>query len=335
MTEDTLSDVLHTVRLSGAVFFDVSTTGPWVATAPPAASIAANVLPDSQYVIEYHVVTDGACWATLLNPDQPSEPVRLEPGSVIMFPQGDRHCLASDPGMRSDPDLTIYDQPEYLAPPYYIQQRVGEGTEETRMLCGFIGCDRVPFNPIIQTLPPMIHVPDAYSRHDGWLRALINIIMGESRTRRLGMQSVLSRLSELLFIEVVRSYAENLPPGATGWFAALADPRMKRALQLLHETPERPWTLEILAGEAGTSRTVLVNCFRKHLGVAPMAYLNNWRMQLATHLLMDRRASIANIALQVGYESEAAFSRSFKRCTGCSPGAWRKQKGLRQTLETI
>ncbi len=191
------------------------------------------------------------------------------------------------------------------------------------MTCGFLGCDRLPFNPIIQALPRMIHVPDGYTAGDGWLSNLIKGIMKESRNKRVGSDSVLARLSELIFIEVIRSYMESLSSDATGWLAALSDRHVGRAISLLHSDHKRPWTLAMLSKEVGVFRTVLVSRFTEHLGVAQITYLSNWRMQLAAGMLAGGSTTIAKIAAEVGYESEAAFSRTFKRCTGLSPGAWR------------
>ncbi|MGD2054720.1 MAG: AraC family transcriptional regulator [Gammaproteobacteria bacterium] len=320
MTEDILSDVLRTVRLSGAVFFDVEATAPWVAEAPPATSLASLVKLNSDHIIEYHVITSGYGWATLIESD--CEPVRLAPGSIIMFPQGDSHVLSSRPKMRAEPNYAIFDQPENLSPPFYIKN-IGGGTEKTSMTCGFLGCDLLPYNPIIQALPRMVHVPDGYTAGDGWLSSLIKGIMKESRNKRVGSENVLSRLSELIFIEVVRSYMETLSSDASGWLAALADRHTGCAIRLLHNNPERNWTLDLLANEVGVSRTVLIKRFTDHLGVAPITYLCNWRMQIAAGKLRGGGAPIAKIAAEVGYESEAAFSRTFKRCTGVSPGAWR------------
>lgn len=314
--------MLRTVRLSGAIFFDVSASSPWVAEAPPASTLAPLVMPGSQHVIEYHVITSGSCWATLLDSDE--DPVRLSPGSIIMFPQGDRHVLSSSPRMRSEPDPGIFDQPEELSPPYYIEH-FGGGSEKTRLMCGFLGCDALPFNPIVQSLPRMVHVPDGYDGASGWLSSLIKTTMTESRRKRVGAGSVLSRLSELIFIEVVRSYMESLPDNAGGWLAALGDRHIGRAIQVLHDDPARSWTLDALARVVGVSRTVLVNRFTAHVGVAPMTYLSNWRMQIAAGMLAGSSATISSVAADVGYESEAAFSRTFKRCTGMSPGAWRKR----------
>lgn len=320
MQEDILSNVLRSVSLSGAVFFDVAASSPWVAEAPPAARLTPLVMPGAQHVIEYHVVTSGFGWASLL--DSGKDPVRLAPGSVIMFPQGEPHTLSSSPNMRASPDFAIFDQAGDLSPPFYVEQ-FGGGPDETRMICGFLGCDVTPFNPVIQALPRMVHVPSGYSAGDGWLSNLIKTIMKETRKRRAGAGSVLSRLSELLFIEVVRCHMEALPGDAIGWLAALSDRHLGRAIRLLHAAPNRAWTLDALAREVGVSRTVLVTRFTQNLGVAPMTYLSHWRMQLASKMLSTSDASIARIAADIGYESEAAFSRTFKRCTGMSPGAWR------------
>lgn len=319
MNMDILSDVLRSVRLSGAVFFDVAASSPWVAEAPDTTALAPLVMPNAQHVIEYHVITSGYAWAALIEPEQ--EPVRLAPGSVIMFPQGDRHTISSHPYMRAKPDLTVFDQPEISSPPFYLEQ-FGDGPEQTDLICGFLGCDVLPFNPVIEALPRIVHIPDGYTTGDGWLRDLIRAIMKETRQQRSGASNVLARLSELLFIEVIRSYTESLPSDATGWFSALADHHVGRTIHLMHENPKRKWTLDTLAREVGVSRTVLVTRFTEQLGVAPMTYLGNWRMQIAATRLAGG-ATIAKVAADVGYESEAAFSRSFKRNTGFSPGAWR------------
>jgi AraC-like DNA-binding protein len=323
MKADILSDVLKTVRLSGAIFFDVEASSPWVAEAPSASTIASLVMPTAGHVIEYHVITTGFGWACLIDGDE--EPIRLAPGSIIMFPQGDSHVLSSQPKMRAEPNYADFHQPEELSPPYYIR-KLGSGSDKTSMICGFLSCDRLPFNPIIQALPRMIHVPDGYTAGDGWLSNLIKCIMKESRNRRIGSDGVLTRLSELIFIEVLRSYMESLPSDATGWLAALSDPHVGRAISLMHTDPKRSWSLPMLSKEVGVSRTVLISRFAESLGVAPMKYLSNWRMQVAAGMLAGETTTIAGIAAEVGYESESSFSRAFKRSTGWSPGAWRKRR---------
>jgi AraC-like DNA-binding protein len=318
MIPDIISDVLRAVRLKGAIFFDVDARAPWAAEAPPSAELASLVLPGAQRVIEYHVVTAGACWARILG--EPCEPVSLATGDIVVFPQGHPHVLSSDPTLRAQrPDLTPYHRPVRL--PFKLEPD-GGGDLQIALICGFLGCDAKPFNPLIEALPKILHVADGYSG-DGWLGQLIQATVQESQTQRLGVASVLPKLSELMFIEVVRRYMESLPAEATGWLAALRDPHVGRAIQLLHGEPARDWNLAELGKAVGASRSLLAERFTERVGTAPMTYLQNWRMQLAAGMLAQGATNIARIAAAVGYESEAAFSRAFKRCAGLSPAAWR------------
>lgn len=321
---DILSDMLRSVRLSGALFFDVRASSPWVAETPPAAELAAIVMPGAQHVIEYHVVVAGECWANLTAAG--ADPVRLTRGSVIVFPQGDAHVFSSTPGMRATTPATadpaLYRPRPDRAMPFVVEQQ-GDGPEKARLLCGFLGCDARPFNPLLQALPRMLHVPGGYSARRGKLAFLIDAIIEESRDGRIGGGGILAKLSELIFLEVVRLHAESLAGGAKGWLAGLGDPHIGRAIRLIHADPGRPWTLPDLAREAGVCRTLLAERFAAALGMPPMAYLQNWRMQIAAGLLTCGEAKVAGVAADVGYESEAAFSRAFKRSTGMPPAAWR------------
>lgn len=319
LSTDILSDVLRAARLKGAVFFYVEATSPWVAEAPPAVNLAPLVMPGAQHVIEYHVLTTGSCWARLV--DDESEPIRMHAGSVVVFPQGDPHVMSSAPGMRAVPDLSGFDQPD-RTPPFYIKQD-GGGPERTTMICGFLGCDTLPFNPLLQSLPRVIHVPGAYNAADGWLGMLIETAARETHGKRAGSESVLANISELMFVEVVRRYMASIPGEGSGWLRALNDPHVGRAIRLFHQDPKRAWNLAGLSREIGVSRTVLVKRFRDYMGVAPMSYLQSWRMQLAAGMLAGGSEPIGRIAAEVGYESEAAFSRAFKRSTGAPPASWR------------
>ncbi len=324
MAADILSEVLKEVHLSGALFFDVEGCAPWVAEAPPSSELKALVMPHAQHMINYHVVANGVCWARLL--DSADEPVRLTAGSVIVFPQGQPHVLSSEPGLRSPFDPAIFDapQPEGLEP--VMLSRNGDGPETVRLICGFLGCDVLPFNPLLDALPGMLVITDGYSERGGWLASLIRAAAAEGKEHRDGGRNVLSRLSELIFIEAVRIYAERLPPDARGWLAALRIPHVARAISLLHDAPARAWTLSSLARGSGVSRTVLASTFREALGVPPMTYLTSWRMQVAAGLLSDTNSPVYTIAEAVGYESEASFSRAFRRATGKSPGIWRSER---------
>lgn len=322
MDGDILTDVLRAVHISGAIFFDVHAASPWASEAPNSREIRALVMPEVQHLIEYHVLVSGSCWAGLVDDSLP--PVELRPGSIVVFPHGDAHALSSEPNMRGALDLAPFapatpDNPR----PFYLDPG-GDGPETARVICGFLGCDAGPFNPLLQALPRIFHVADGTSAEGGWLGLLIDATVRESEARRLGGGGVLSKLSELIFIEAIRRYAETQPDEARNWLVGLREPMVGRALRALHADPTRDWTLPELAREAGASRTALVKRFTDHLGMPPMTYLAAWRMQLASSLLSSGILTIAQVAERVGYESEASFGRAFKRSTGMAPSEWRR-----------
>jgi AraC-like DNA-binding protein len=320
MRADPLSDVLHSIRLSGAIYFHIEGTSPWVAEAPPVRAVAGMLMPGAEHVVEYHVVTRGACWGGIVG----EPPVRLAAGDVIVFPQGDAHVLSSAPGMRQTPQLELYARA--VAGPRPVRVPVGGGgTEGAEILCGFLGCDARPFNPLLATLPRVVHA--RVDASGGALRALIDAALNESRARRPGGESVLARLSELMFVEVVRAQLESLPAGGTGWLAGLRDTHVGGALALIHRRPEHAWTLDELARRSGLSRSALAARFAQLVGEPPMAYLARWRMQVAAGLLAGGAANVAQVAAEVGYASEAAFSRAFKKLVGVPPAAWRRRHG--------
>jgi AraC-like DNA-binding protein len=321
LSSDTLSDVLRAVRLQGAVYFFVDAAAPWVAQAPPAKAVAAAVMPGSEHVIEYHVITRGACWAGLLDGDA----VKLEAGDVIVFPHGDAHVVWSTPGMRAEPDWEAYRRPGDEHLPFYYREGSETG-DEIQLVCGFLGCDARPFNPLLSTLPAMIHVHGATD--DSGLGQFIRVAIHESSQKRAGGECVLARLSELMFLEVVRRYLEALPEEQTGWLAGLRDRHVGRALSLLHGDPAHPWTLEALSQRVGLSRSALADRFTHFVGQPPMQYLASWRMQMAAGLLAGSHMSVAGVALAVGYDSEAAFSRAFKKAVGEPPAAWRRRRTM-------
>ena len=318
MTADVLSDVLRAVRLTGAVYFDFELSSPWVAEAPPSREIAGKVMPGAQRVIEYHLLARGTCWAHALGHD----PLCLREGDLIVFPQGDAHVLSSAPGMRSAPDMSMFARPSAALPIVY--ELGGGGPERARVVCGFLGCDERPFNPLLTALPAMIHLAASGPQGtSGWLGMLLTIAAKESGSARAGSENVLARLSELMFVEAIRRYLETLPPAQTGWLAGLRDPVVGQALAALHQRPAETWTVERLARLVGLSRSVLAERFTGLVGQPPMQYLTLWRMQLASRLLIEG-GQVAAVAGAVGYESEAAFSRAFKKVVGQAPAMWRK-----------
>jgi AraC-like DNA-binding protein len=317
---DVLSDVLRAVRLTGAVYFDFDLSAPRVADAPPSREIAGIVMPGAQRVIEYHVIARGSCWGHAVG----HEPIRLREGDVIIFPRGDAHVLSSAPGMRGTPDLSQFVRGSLPLPLVY--ELGGGGEERVRLVCGFLGCDERPYNPLLTALPTTIHL-STRDPSTGWLGTLLNVAVKEAGSRRAGGENILARLSELMFVEAIRQYLETLPPAESGWLAGLRDPVVGQALSALHGEPSGAWTVERLARLVGMSRSVLAERFMVMVGQPPMQYLAMWRMQLASRLLADGRP-VANVAGAVGYESEAAFSRAFKKLVGQAPGTWRKTGGL-------
>jgi AraC-like DNA-binding protein len=319
---DTLSDVLRVVRLTGAVFFAIDASPPWVAEAPAGRTIAPYIMPGVEHVIEYHVVTAGSCWGGVV--DEP--PVRLEAGDVIVFPQGDRHVMSSAPGMRGETDVEMFRSAAQARLPVAVSIR-GGGEERAQVICGFLGCDARPFNPLLETLPRVLHVRGTGEKKGSVLRRLVELAVEESMSPQSGSDCVLSRLSELLFVEVVRSYVASLPPENIGWFAGLRDESIGRALHKLHDRPAYPWSLEHLAKEVAMSRSMLAERFAHFVGVPPMQYLAQWRIQLAASHLRTSTSSLAEIAERVGYGSEAALSRAFKRWVGVAPAPYRRGQG--------
>ena len=322
MATDALSDVLKAVRLTGAAFFDVVACAPWVAEQPTREMVLPKILPGAGHLISYHVVTDGSCYAARVG----EEAVLLKEGEIIVFTKGDPHVMSSAPGMRAQP-VTQAEVDMAAAGPLPFFRRVGEsGPSSVKLVCGFLACDAQPFNPLLDNLPPIIKVGSIDGGDSSWLGEFIRLARAESANKRAGGESVLAKLSELMFIEVVRRHLESLPPEKLGWLAGLRDPSVGKALSLMHGRPAHAWTIDELARDAGASRSVLAGRFAQLVGLPPMHYLANWRMQIASGLL-SRGVNIAAIAAETGYGSEAAFSRAFKKVVGVAPSDWRRRAG--------
>ena len=332
MTEDTLSDLLRAVRLRGAIFFYVEGAAPWVAEAPAARTIIPAILPGVDHMMEFHVAVRGGCWAAIVG----HEPIRLEEGDVVIFPQGDHHVMSSAPGLRAPAvDTGVFFAPKPPQLPYSIRvgpqgmataRLDGGGVAETTLVCGFLGCDARPFNPLLASLPRALHLRGVAREGASWVGGLLRTAVDESNRRRPGGEAVLERMSEMLFVEILRRYADELAPDQTGWLAGMRDAAVGRALSLMHRSPAEAWTLERLAARAALSRSTLHDRFVHFIGQPPMQYLASWRMQLAAARLRDTDAKVIDVALEVGYENEAAFSRAFRRIVGTSPGAWRRER---------
>jgi AraC-like DNA-binding protein len=321
MPADALSDLLKTVRLTGAVFFEVAARDPWVVESPPHDIILPKVLPGADHLIAYHVVTQGRCFGSLAG----GMPIPLEAGEVIMFTNADRHIMASGPGMRSDPPPLSALEIATAGQLPFLMNYGGDGAPSTKLVCGYLACDAGPFNPLLENLPPVIKAGDPKVGDAGWLGQFIRFAVTESAQKRAGSESVLAKLSELMFIEVVRRHLESLPPEQAGWLAGLRDPFVGKALSLMHGKPAHDWTIEELATKAGQSRSLFAKRFTDFVGMPPIQYLAKWRMQIASERLGSGTANLATIAADIGYESEAAFSRAFKKLMGVPPSDWRRR----------
>ena len=309
---DPLSDLLRVVRLDGAFFFAVEAVEPWSVETAAARELSPRIMPAAEHLISYHILTEGRCYGGVRG----EEPVELIAGDVLVFPQGDAHVMSSARGLRPGPDV-------HTAAPARYPETVHLGDQGPRgavFVCGFLGCDLRPFNPLLAALPRRLHVRGL---SDAWVGTFTRQLTEESRLGRPGSDTVLTRLAELMFIEVLRRYLEDLPPGQTGWLAGLRDELVGRVLALLHARPGHPWSLDELAREALSSRSNVAKRFAEVVGQPPMQYLTQWRMQVAANLLVQTGAKVATIGGEVGYDSEAAFSRAFKKATGVAPGAWR------------
>ena len=322
---DPLSDVLRSVRLRGSVFFMLELSAPWSNAMPDGEALAPILVPHAQQVLSFHIITHGACWGGLLDGPQ----VRLEAGDVIVFPRGDGYFMSLARQQPTAPDVDMASgfmrglKSGQL--PFSVAMG-GGGAERMGAICGFLGCDLRPFNPLLATLPRVLHLPGAARTQDDRLSRLMELTLSEAREDNPGAESVRLRLSELMFVEVIRRHVAALPPEQAGWLAGVRDEFIGRALGLLHERAAHGWTLDELASAVGLSRSAFAERFTRLVGEPPMQYLTGWRMQLAARLLTEGNAKVAAIALEVGYDSEAAFSRAFKKTAGVSPAAWRQRR---------
>jgi AraC-like DNA-binding protein len=321
---DALSDVLGAVRLTGAVFLELEMHARWSILAAPARKIADVLMPEADHVIPFHLVTEGRCYGRLVD----GNPVELSAGDLILFPAGDRHVLAAPTAaaLRMEPvELTGESLDKLLKRGEVSEFRKKGAGEATRIVCGYLACDKRLAEPILLSLPRLLKVRLRDGGTADWVRSSIRFSVAESASARPGSAAVLARLSEVLFAEAIRHYTDELPPEQSGWLAGLRDRHVGRALALLHEDPAHAWTVDELATKVGLSRSALGERFGALIGVPPMQYLARWRTSLAARLLRESHFSILRIATDVGYESEAAFNRAFKRELGLPPAAWRKR----------
>src|SRR5262245_25322280 len=316
---DALSDVLRVAHLTGGVFLHAEFFAPWCMAARVPAEHCAPALGPASHLIIYHYVVEGDLRIRVEGED--GEGLVIGAGEVVVLPRNDRHLMGSDLSLPPVPGSDIVHPPKDGG---LFSIRHGGGGRRTRMVCGFLGCASAEGNPVLSTLPPLLKLTIDKGGAAEWIRSTFQYAAEEVASGRPGSGTVLAKLSELLFVEAVRSYAEALPEGQTGWLAGLRDPHVGRALALMHRDITRRWTVDDLGREVGLSRSALADRFIRLIGVPPMHYLASWRMQVATQKLRNTNASLAQVAEVVGYDSEAAFSRAFKRAIGAAPATWRR-----------
>ena len=314
---DALSDVLRVAHLTGGVFLHAEFFAPWCMAARVAPEQCAPLLGTASHLIFYHYVVEGELHVRV----EGEKEFVLGPGEVVLFPRDNAHLLGSDLALPPVMGRDIIRPPKDGG--LFSIRHGGKGAR-TSLVCGFLGCEGADGNPVLLTLPAAMRLKMEEGGAAEWIRSTFQFAADEVAAGRPGSETVLAKLSELLFVEAVRRYAESLPEGETGWLAGLRDPYVSRTLALFHRDTTRAWTMAELSRTVGLSRSALADRFTRLIGMAPMHYLTNWRMQVARQQLRTTAASLAQVAQAVGYESEAAFSRAFKKAFGVAPATWRR-----------
>jgi len=314
---DALSELLQAIRLSGAAFIDAELSAPWSVQTPPPVDIAARLAQGAGRIIPYHLVSEGTCWTQMKG----EEPLRIGAGEVVMFPHGDVHVLSSARGL-TPMQITTEAVVRLTRPDAIANVQYGGGGEGTRIVCGFFACEEALSGHLVAKLPRRLHVAAAADTVAG---ALARSVHSLRESARPGAGAVIGKLSELLFVDAVRSYIESLP-ALDGWLAGLKDRHLGRALALIFAKPDSDWTLEVLADEVGISRTALADRFVRCTGMAPMQFLAQWRMRRAADTLAQTDRAIKAVAESSGFQSTEAFSRAFKRQFGRPPAEWRRER---------
>jgi AraC-like DNA-binding protein len=323
---DALSELLRVVKLSGALFYKSHCTAPWRLNAPRSSAFAPYVAPHATHIIEFHHISAGRAYVRVGEETTP-----LEAGDIVMMPHGDPHQMGNGAGGKA------IDGKQAL--PALISGKIqlaafGGGGEETGLVCGYLACDKDLLKPVLAGLPHVLRVYLRVDKSGEWFENTLSHAVEQAASSAPGSAVFLAHLAEALFADVLRRYLASLPANRTGWLAGAGDPAVGRALGALHRRPAHGWTLEALSREAGVSRSVLNERFTRYLGVPPMSYLTDWRLELGAEALRSGSHSVQSIALEVGYESEAAFNRAFKRRFEMPPARYRRDWRERTQLRS-
>lgn len=311
-----LGDVLRRIRLASAMFLRGEFSAPWAFTSTDAQTLCQIVQPGARSLVLFHVIVEGTLRIRLAN----GESADAQAGDAVVLPYCDVHTMSEPDGTPPVPVVSLVPMPPWQEMPV---MRHGGGGAPTRILCGYLHCADLLFNPLLGALPRLIHVRPGSPQAAHWREASLRYVVEQAASPGSAGSDLLARLPEMVLVDCLLQYVQEAPPDQRGWLGALKDPILGRALMLLHSRPAEPWTVESLARRCAASRSVLADRFMRVLGVSPMRYLAQWRMQLAADLLRnEKQLGLAAVADRVGYESEAAFSRAFKRHLGVAPGSW-------------
>jgi AraC-like DNA-binding protein len=317
---DVLSEVLKAVKLESAFFYNAEFSAPWSFHSPDSCKLAPYINQTSGHVIVYHLLIDGRAYVRVED-----ERIALGAGDIVIFPHGDSHIIESGASPRivnGENELQrIFSQQLKLS-------RAGGGGEVSRFICGFMVCEPRLSHIFLAGLPRVFKVNIREDQSGQWLESSIRYAIAGAGQSHAGGEAILAKLSETLFAETLRRYIVQLPERQTGWLAAARNPEVGKALALMHHRPAEPWTIADLAHEVGMSRSALAGRFREYLGEPPLAYLTRWRLQLGAQMLSSTRYSVAQIASEVGYDSEPAFNRAFKRQFGNPPARFRTKSKI-------
>lgn len=316
---DVFSEILRGVVLKGALYFNAEFSAPWGFNTPPAAELAQLLAQDAPHLVIYHFVVEGSGFLRVGGDVQ----IALSAGDVVVVTHGDPHEMCSAVGVGDR--LSEAMKAKLRAQDFTVMQ-AGGGGDVARFVCGFMVCDPLLCSPILRSLPPAFKVNLRTDRAGHWLESLLLHLVEEATSGTTGSEAVLAKMSEALFVDTLRRYLTCLPEQEVGWLAAARDPIVGKSLMLLHSRTAHPWTLAELAKEVGSSRSALVERFTRYLAEPPIAYLTGWRLQLAARALASTSRGVADIAEEVGYESEAAFNRAFKREFGSPPARYRREQ---------
>jgi AraC-like DNA-binding protein len=309
-----LTEALERLRLEGAIFLRAEYTERWALGDQGGPLFAAMMHPGAQRLILFHVVASGRCFVSCAD----GERYWANAGEVIVLPYGDVFLMGGVEPVEPVSIMSVVPPPPWTEMPIV---RYGEGGPRTDVVCGCLYSEDVLFDPALKAFPPVFVVRPTAGPARAWFDASVAYALEASSGQGRGLPS--TKLPELLIIEVLRLHLANAPAADRGWFAALRDPVLAPAMKAIHTAPERKWTVADLATEAAASRSLLDGRFREVLGLSPIRYVKEWRMRIAQDLLATTDVTIASVARRVGYDSEEAFSRAFKRAYGRSPSLWR------------